>query len=111
MARELTAEEVRERFLGHVRGLVDYWLRVEGRDERRRMEGLAFSVLAALDGDSCDLPAFIVAPLPHADDREFRRDEGEDWFPENHAVAGQVRADIAGRLHEHFYPTVPDSAR
>ena len=101
--REMTAEECREAFLAYVHTLVLFWER-EARVEslRERLDGLAFSILAALDGSAGGVPAFLVAPDPHPDDKAYRRENGEDWWPENHtvAVAGQLT-----ELHEHYYRT------
>jgi hypothetical protein len=96
-AGELTCDEVQERFLQQVRVSVQYWQHLPDKTVGERLEGLAFSIMAILDGVS-SLPVFIVAPLPHPDDKEFHRDEGEHWWPENHTVA--VVCDISGGLHE-----------
>lgn len=96
--RELTTEEVRERFLAHVRFLVNFWATTEDRRGcAERLSGLAFSILAALDGSAGALPGFVVAPAPHADDAEFYRRNGTDWYPSG------PEHDIAGSLHELFY--------
>lgn len=100
---ELTEEEVREKFLRHVWGLVEYWGKVEGADNR--LEGLAFSILTALDGAALSLPAFIVAPYPHPEDKAYHQGEGEDWYPENDSA--KVNGNISGSLHEHFLELKP----
>lgn len=96
--REMTEEEVRERFLRHVASLVDYW-ESETRAEslRARLEGLAFSMLVAIDGGAAGLPGFILAPSPHKDDKEFNRSRGANWYPR-----AKCEHDIAGSLHEEF---------
>lgn len=93
--RALTVDEVRTAFLEHVRSMVDYWETVESADGqtlRSRLEGLAFSILVALDGSALALPAFKVSPMPHPDDAAFNRAQGENWYPTD--------VDIAGSLHE-----------
>ena len=92
MNREMTVEECRAKFLGHISAMVDFWLN-ESRtpDTREKMEGLAFSILVAIDGES-SLPAFVLSPSPHPDDKKHHQDNDEDWWPED--------ADIAGPLHE-----------
>lgn len=101
MAHELTEDEVRQRFLEHVWGMVDYWEReTRATTMRERLEGLAFTLLSTLDGCAMDLPAFIVAPCPHPDDKAFNQGEGDDWWPENHEA--DVQCDISGGLHELF---------
>ena len=107
MPREMTANEVRDAFMGHVRSLIDYWSDLpddacKDRDPKSwRVSGVVHSVLALLDGASV-LPGFIVAPSPHPDDRQFHIDEGENWYPENRHA--DVKADIAGGVHELLYP-------
>lgn len=97
--REYTAEEVRAKLLRHVWALIDYW--DEGKPNKRAaMEGLAFSILSTLDGSAMDLPGFAVIPAPHPEDKEYRLEQGENYYrdfdPEGHC-------DIAGGLHEHFH--------
>ena len=53
---------------------------------------------AMIDGASPTLPGFLLIPDPHPDDKAYRRDRGENWYPE--AAEG---IDIAGSLHEEFY--------
>jgi hypothetical protein len=101
MSRELTPEEVRERFLRHVNGLVDYWDKVEKDTTKEKLRGLAFSILGTLDGCSGDIPGFIVVPCPHPDDREWHMERDEDWWPENNEP--DVICDIGGSLHELFH--------
>jgi hypothetical protein len=64
------------------------------------LEGLAFSILSTLDGESLELPAFSVVPLPHPEDKAFHEKEGSPWFPP--VESRDVKNDI-GVLHEHFY--------
>jgi hypothetical protein len=105
--RELTEDEVRSRFLEHVVGMAEYWAsdRYVPADYslEQRLDGLAFSILVAIDGEAGGLPGFILAPTPHPDDREFCQDEGENWYPQNHEA--DVKCDIAGALHELYHVT------
>jgi len=104
--REYTLEEVRHIFLSHVENCVSYWDKVTldrapndtRTDQRNRLEGLAFSIMSALDGCAMGVPGFIVAPSPHPSDKQFHIDEGENYFPYNDS--GEIKADIAGGLHE-----------
>ena len=57
-SRVFNKDEVIEKFLLHIAGLIKYW----GDEQRRaptqeRLEGLAHSILVALDGRSASLPA------------------------------------------------------
>lgn len=102
--RAYTENEVRNKLLDEIWMLIDYWHNAE-RSDRERMEGLAFSILSALDGASLGLPKFIVAPDPHPHDKGWNQSEGENYFPENYALP--IHCDIAGGLHELFYGRKP----
>ena len=105
MSREFTTDEVRDRFLDHIRGLIQYWSTVELNADHDsieyRVSGVVHSLLTTLDGCSLELPGFIVAPCPHQSDKQFYLDKGENWYPENHD--SKVSADIGGYLHELLY--------
>jgi hypothetical protein len=101
--RAYTEEEVREMFLKHLWGLVDYWATVEGKDSpktvRDRLSGLMHSTLTTLDGCSMGLPGFEVRPHPHESDKDYHQERGENWFPDD--------VDIGGSLHELMYKFDP----
>lgn len=101
MSRELTTEECREYLLDHIRTMCEYWNEVEERDTLGRLQGLAFSILAALDGCSINIPQFLIIPNPHPDDKQFRQELGENWYPE--PPENIEEASLPGLLHEHFY--------
>lgn len=99
--RELTSEEVRNNLLDHFWAMVDYW-NEEGRvaDTREKLAGLAFSMLVVIDGESADLPAFLLAASPQPNDRLFRQGRGKNWYPEE-------AVNISGRLHDEWYGRDP----
>ncbi len=99
--REYTEEEIRKMFIQHVWCMIDYWEHeTQVTSTRRKLAGLAHSILATLDGSTPGLPAFIVAPIPHKDDKQYDKDEGSNWFPENDV--SKVNCDI-GPLHDYLY--------
>ena len=103
-SREYTMEEVREKFIRHVWSLIDYWERESNQpDVRDKLEGLAHSIFATLDGCT-SLPAFIIAPMPHKDDKQFNIDNWDNYYPENKET--DVNCDI-GPLHEYMYQFKP----
>ncbi len=103
--RELTEDEVRDNLLEHIWDMVDYWTD-ESRvtDTREKMAGLAFSILTVLDGESGNMPGFLVAAQPHEDDKEYRRKEGENWYPT------EIK-DIGGCLHERWHSLDPKKTK
>lgn len=102
--REMTEEEMTERFIQHIWMLIDYWER-ESRTPgvRDKMEGVAFSILSFLDGSTLDAPAFDLVPMPHESDKDFHKEEGTNWWPDGgrEALLGVPR--ISDMLHERFY--------
>ena len=108
-SREYTPEEVREKFLKMIWGYVGYWER-ENRAEtsQAKMEGLAHSFLSLIDGSNGSMPAFILAPLPHKEDKAYHKAEGSNFFPYNERSkktgnAKKVKSDIGGRLANEFF--------
>ena len=97
MSKEFTKQEVREKFLKHIGGLVKYWEN-QSTTSKDKLEGLSFSILAAIDGSAMALPSFILAPCPHPDDKKFHIDEESNYYAENHN--SDIKCDIAGGLHE-----------
>jgi len=100
--REYTTDEIQENFLDTVRTIVEYWSTEAIMDDtvETRVNGCAFSIMALLDGCNIGVPGFIVAPIPHQEDRRYRCDNGENWYPENHEIEHMINGDIAGNLHE-----------
>lgn len=101
-SREFTADEVRRQFVEHIHRMIDYW---DGTDNptREKLEGVAFSILVALDGSTGALPAFVVAPLPHPDDKQYLVGNGENYYAQNDESS--VNCNISGCLHEAFSET------
>jgi len=95
---EIGTEEARKRFLNHVRNMAAYWRDLPNETVEERLNGLAFSILVAIDGGAGGLPKFIFAPDPHPTDRAYHVENDEPFWPENHQV--RIEADISGCLHE-----------
>ena len=104
--RAYTAEEARSQYLGHIRNMVRYWASLpevdkvtgERRSVKDRLDGLAFSILVMIDGES-NLPSLDLTLSPHHSDKDYFISEGENWFE-----FGQVINDCM--LHEIF--SAPD---
>jgi hypothetical protein len=99
--REYTLDEVRDQLLKHIWFMIDYWEKeARAPTSKQKLEGLAHSILVALDGCSADLPAFDLLPAPCPEDKTYHQENGENWYPE--AIKGQEDASIGG-LHELYY--------
>ena len=99
--RELTDREVRDKFLAHVWEMIGYWEPRPGG-----VEGIAFSILCAIDGDAAALPKFALCPDPHPEDKPYSIEKGDSYYPA--FLASRTDAcDIAGSLHELFYNAKP----
>lgn len=96
VSRELTPDEMKQEFLDYIHALVDYW---EHEDRaptiKDKLDGLAFSILNAIDGGSAELPAYALIPLGNPDDIEYCQKQGRNYYPEE-------TEDIAGSLHDGF---------
>lgn len=91
--RAFTKEEVRLKFLKHLRAIAMHWAQ-SGSSKEDATDGLVFSILATIDGSSMALPGMCISVEPHPDDEEFCKGEGENWFEQ-----GMVFNDDAC-LHE-----------
>lgn len=82
-ARPLTVEEERWILLDHIHNLVDYWSALEAPHSedtiKARLDGLAFSILSALDGCSVGIPSYDVIPHPHPEDKQYSIENNIDW--------------------------------
>ena len=99
--KEYSREEVREILLKKIKECIWYW---EKRDTstKNKLSGLAFSILTVLDGDTLELPKFIVAPDPQPEDKDYCIRRYKNWFPENE---NDINCDLGGSLHEFFHET------
>jgi hypothetical protein len=89
--RAYTNEEVQEQIESHILALIRYWESVDldhpkgtqdktQSDTYSRLEGLAHSIMAALDGNSGALPGFAIIPIIHDGDVAFHKSEGENYY-------------------------------
>lgn len=99
MSKEMTEEEVQQRFIDAVWKWVDYWNHLKEETPERRVKGVAFTILGLIDGVD-ELPHMILAPEPHPTDKKDAVENDEDWFPEN---TENIKGDISGDLHNQFY--------
>jgi hypothetical protein len=99
--RELTKDEVTDKFLKHIKAMEKYWEGLPNKSSEEKLNGLAFSILVLLDGGAGFMPSFIVAPSPHEEDKDFCiNEEKTNYFPENHQIEDKIKCDISGGLHE-----------
>lgn len=92
-------DEARKIFLQHIWNLIGYWA-AEPCSEQEKLEGLAHSILVALDGGAAELPGYNVVPISNEEDVLFHKIRGEKYYPEE-------SYDIAGCLHGSFYSCKP----
>lgn len=93
--RAITADELRDQLLDHMRYLVKYWANIEHITVQEKIEGYSHSVLAMLDGCTTEFPAFDLVAKPHEDDKQYCIDNDQNW------IEDETR--ISNMLHEHWY--------
>lgn len=90
MSREKTKTEVQQDFIDRIWYLIEYWEKESrAKTSRDKLEGLAHSILNTLDGCSM-LPGFAIIPNPHPDDKQYYIENGEDWYPDNIDIGGEL---------------------
>jgi hypothetical protein len=95
MSKAITKEEAREKILACVRTIAQEWSR-QGCDPLRMCEGVAFSILAMIDGASPGVPAMDLVLRPHPDDRAFCQNQGTDFFQEGMVINDCYLHDLWG---------------
>lgn len=97
MSRAFTPDEMRDRFLQHIREIADYWLdESRAKTTKEKLDGAIFSILVVLDGGSGGMPGFKVLADPHPDDKQYCIDNGENWIEPDTDISN-------GGLHEVWY--------
>lgn len=81
MSRAWTKEEVRAKFLAHMKSVAEYWINEpRATTSREKVEGVLFSLMVVFDGGSGGHPAINLAVSPHADDKAYHEGNGENWY-------------------------------
>ena len=96
MSRAKTAEEVRAEFIAILKTYAAYWASLPDKSPYERCDGMAFSMLALLDGSAMGFPAVDISLSPHPDDKAYCQTNGKNWHEH-----GMVINDC--QLHELFY--------
>lgn len=102
-ATPYSADEIRSMFLSYVKDIVKYWVNLHPNDGKQAAEGAVFSTLVALDGNSMELPGFLVIPHVQEEDNEFNADYGKRPYPIAPEELVNRAVDIGGSLHDQFY--------
>ena len=98
--REYTPEEIRTKFINHIWTMINYWENESTTPNTKdKLEGLAHSMLAMLDGAQIGLPAFYVIPMAHPSDKDFHIKNGENYYP---YIELNSKFDM-GILHHHLF--------
>lgn len=78
--RAFTKDELRDKFLDHIKNLVTYYSELKDRTEKEKLQGLAFSILCTFDGVANDFPCMDILMHPHEDDKQYHIDNEENWI-------------------------------
>ena len=106
--RQYTEDEIRKIFIRQIWAELAWWEK-ESRavTVREKLEGLAFSILATIDGDSA-IPGFYMVPCVAPGDKAYYIENGENWYPESPQKDLEKLCDIGGNLHEVFHELNPE---
>jgi hypothetical protein len=106
--RQYTVDEVREIFIRQIWTELEWWEKESRAPSlREKLEGLAFSMLVTLDGESA-CPGFHVVPCVAPEDKDYYISQGENWYPELPKEEAAKMCDIGGSLHEVFHSLNPN---
>ncbi len=101
--RPYTEEEATCILMDKIWRCIEHW-EMESRapSPREKMEGLAYSILTILDGESLGMPGvqLNVQLTPHPSDEQYLKSQGENWFPQ-----GMV---LRTALHDAFLARDPN---
>jgi hypothetical protein len=97
MSKPISKEQLRLQFRNSIRMYAREWASYPNKTLQERSDGLAFSILALLDGSDVNLPAFDLVARPHPDNEAYHKAHGQDWI-----VDGQVINDDV-HLHDMYY--------
>lgn len=115
-SREYTTQEILEKFSNRTRNLIKYWATLDINPEyiqpgeteiHYRLEGLAHSIMAGIDGCAIDIPGFMLIPVGTTEDRDFHISEEENYYPITDHVDSTY--DIAGGLRYNIYDNEEDT--
>lgn len=98
-----TDDEIRELFLQHIRGLIEYWGQIHPLDGKQAASGIAHSICVAIAGNSMNLPGFRLVPMGTEEDNEYRAENGERPWPVVPPEIADTLPDGGAYLHEMLY--------
>lgn len=93
--RAYTKDEMRALFLKRLWSNVQYWEK-ESRavTARDKLSGLVHSILALMDGSTCDMCGFELYPHVSPSDRSYHIQNGENYFLTSIEIGGSLAAEF-----------------
>lgn len=101
--KKYSAAEVRELFLQHIRGIIDYWGQQHPNDGKEAASGVAHSFCAAIAGCTIGLPGFYLVPMGNDEDNEYYLNSGQRPWPIVPKAIADSLCDIGGGLNSYLY--------
>lgn len=90
-SRPITPEELRAKFIKQIDLIVKTWSKTPNYSSVSYLcYGVAFSILALIDGASIGMPAFDLVARPHPDDKGFHQKRGENWIEDGTTINEDV---------------------
>ena len=99
--RKYTEEEVRDTLMRRIKSCAKEWASYPDKTPQEIADGVAFSILAILDGCSTGCPGFYLYAAVHEDDEKYHKDRGENWIEPETSLA-------SFHLHDHYHAAEPE---
>jgi hypothetical protein len=102
--RAYTCREIADQLVSKFASIAEYWSKhPSGGTIDERCHGVAFSILAALDGTGMDLPGFDLIPTPHEGDKDWYINRGENYYDPETRVSYSLH-DFYHGIKRDLYP-------
>ena len=81
MSKKITKQELKEQFVQAAKDIAYHWAAVEDRTDKQRCDGVAYSILALIDG-CVHMPSMDLVMRPNPKAKEHLIGKDEDWVEE-----------------------------
>lgn len=88
--RAYTKEEMRDRFIDHLKSMIEFQLYSKNKTEKEKLEGIVYSFCTLIDGVSSGFPCVDLVMRPHSSDKNYHIENGENWIEDGMVINDDV---------------------